>query len=119
MESSGHGFYQPAQNPSTYKYRDLTPLGRRANSIAHRNGSATTTNVLRNTKVKSTWIQKALLGLKPDQSIPSAGLMRATSMNSLLDPFLYELVRAHEQELLEAARVSRVLGTGNRRAFAA
>jgi len=45
--------------------------------------------------------------------------MRATSMNSLLDPFLYELVRAHEQELLEAARVSRVLGTGNRRAFAA
>jgi len=32
-------------------------------------------------------------------------------MNSLLDPFLYELVRAHEQELLEAARVSRVLGT--------
>jgi len=70
-------------------------------------------------KVKSTWIQKALLGLKPDQSIPSAGLMRATSMNSLLDPFLYELVRAHEQELLEAARVSRVLGTGNRRAFAA
>src|SRR6516162_8475583 len=50
VESSGHGFYQPAQNPSTYKYRDLTPLGRRANSIAHRNGSATTTNVLRNTK---------------------------------------------------------------------
>jgi len=33
-------------------------------------------------------------------------------MNSLLDPFLYELVRAHEQELREAARVSRVLGTG-------
>ena len=33
-------------------------------------------------------------------------------MDSLLDPFLYELVRAHEQELFEAARVSRVLGTG-------
>jgi hypothetical protein len=33
-------------------------------------------------------------------------------MNSLLDPFLYELVRSHEQELLDAARVSRVLWTG-------
>ena len=50
---------------------------------------------------------------------PIGRLDEATSMNSLLDPFLYELVRAHEQELLEAARVSRVLGTGNRRAFAA
>ena len=39
-------------------------------------------------------------------------------MNSLVDLFLYEIARAHQEELLESARASRVLAATESPSFA-